>query len=214
MNDLINPRPIHPEYEGGKAIAIAERDLSVSLLQRRLNMGYSSALNLFGELRRMNMVSEISKKTLVEGDSGTFGLMMGIWSDVSAHREGIGIANSEFRNLLYGCGALTNVSVGSGVGQSIGIDRARLATLDAIAASKSCCTALDDAMRLVVIVSARLETLVGREIKAVLGALRASVRDSCAISLGTRDLEPTADDHLQVTLVFSRIHDGRGKRLG
>jgi hypothetical protein len=206
MNDSTHYQSIHPDYEKGRAILLAERSISVSLLQRRLSIGYSSALQLMDELNRQKIGTDFATAMQVEADSDTLKLMQTIWGGEAQEWNGISVSEEDFRGLLIGCGSYEKVIIGSGVGQSTGPERARLATLSATDATSSHGIALNSARRLIVLVSAPADTLMGREIKVVLGELRRSVPDTCAVSLGIRYVKPIPEDLLRVAIIFSRCY--------
>lgn len=202
MNDTSSENDFPSDYQRAKAILKAERRVTASLLQRRLGIGYGSASQLAAELSRAELGSAVRPGIDLIMNSRTFHLLLAIWD--RPRGEGyIGIADDEFQALLTADGVSTTVTIISAVGQATGPHRASLAVRNAVGTSEEFAQAINGAKKLVVLVGAAPAALKGRELKIILCELRGHVDESCSISLGIQYLEPSEDDVLFVTVIFS-----------
>jgi DNA segregation ATPase FtsK/SpoIIIE-like protein len=191
MNDATTGSTFSSDYQRARAIQQAEGRVSASLLQRRLGIGYISALHLVSELNRKEPPSAIDVRLAL--DSRTFYLLLAIYAGRRGDGD-IGIDEDELEILLTGNWEATTVTVISAVGQAVGPDRACLAVHNAVGTSKEVAHAILRAKKLVVIVSAAPATLMGRELKIILRELRRHVGEFCSISLGIDSQAPSGDD--------------------
>ena len=201
MTDATPENAFPSDYQLAIAILQAEGRVSASLLQRRLGLGYMSALHLATELNRKLPGSAIDVHLTL--DSKTLHLLVAMCA--GSYGDGdIGIAEEEFQALLTADGVSTTVTILSAVGHAAGPHRASLAARNAVATSKEFAQAIHEAKKFIVLVGAATATLMGRELKIIFRELRRRVDESCSISLGIHYIVPSEDDILFVTIIFSR----------
>jgi len=58
MNDAMNNEHAEETYETAKSVVIKEQKASISLLQRRMKIGYTLALSLMSQLEENGVVTE------------------------------------------------------------------------------------------------------------------------------------------------------------
>lgn len=203
MNDTTQGNAFRLDYHRARTIFKAERTVTASLLQRRLGIRYSSALELAAELRRGQPGSAVRSDVALVLNSRTLYLLLEICRGPRGSSD-IEITKDDFDALLTGGGASSKITIRSAVGESGGPDRARLAVYNAVGATEEIAHAFHGAKRLVVLVRAAPATLMGREIKIILSEFRRRVDESCSISLGIQHVAPSEDDTLCVTVISSQ----------
>lgn len=200
MNNATRGSASRLDYRRARAIWQAEGRVSASLLQRRLGIGYISALHLASELNRTENGSATDVHLAL--DRRTLHLLIAMSAAPCGDRD-IGIAEEDFQALLTADGVSTTVTIQSTAGHAGGPHRASIAVRNAVGANYELAQAIHGSKRLVVLVGAAPATLMGRELKIIFRELRRRVNDSCSINLGIRYLEPSEDDVLFVTVIFS-----------
>ena len=196
-----SPNASPSDRQRAHAVLKAERRVTASLLQRRLGIGYIAASQLATELNQAQAGLPVRYLDLLL-NSRTLRLIMAISAGPLNEGE-IGIAEDEFHALLTGQGTSTTVAIRSAVGRAVGPARAALATRETLRPYDEFAQAIRGAHNLVVLVGAAPATLMGRELKIISRELRIHVGGSCSISLGVQCLEPSDDDPLFVTVIFS-----------
>ena len=200
MNDATTKNAFPSDYQCARAIRQAEGRVSASLLQRRLGIGYISALHLASELNRTESGSATDVHLAL--DSRTLHLLIAMCAAPCSDGD-IGIAEEDFQALLTADGVSTTVTIRSAVGHAGGPHRASLAVRNAVSSNYEFAQAIHGAKKLVVLVGAAPVTLIGCELKIIFRELRRRVDESCSINLGIQYLETSHDDILFVTIIFS-----------
>ena len=199
MNDATIENAFPSDYQRARAISKAEGRVSASLLQRRLGIGYISALHLAAELNRTQPGSAIDVHLAL--DSRTLHLLVAMCAGPYGPGD-IGIEEGEFQALLTADGDSPTVTIISAVGHAAGPHRASLAVRNAVATSNDFSQAIHEARKIIVLVGAAAATLMGSELKIILRELRRCGND-CSIGLGIHYMEPSENDFLSVTVIFS-----------
>lgn len=181
---------------------MTERRVSASLLQRRLGIRHISAVRLVAELNRGQAAFAVQPDADLILNSRTLRLLLAICAGPSCDGD-IGIAEDELQALLTADGVSTTVTIISAEGQATGPRRAFLAVHSAVASKNEIEQAIHGAKKIVVLVRAAPGTLMCRELKIIFRELRRRVEESCSISLGIHYLEPSEDDLMFVTVIFS-----------
>ena len=200
MDDATRGNTWEFDYQRAEAVLKAEGRVSASLLQRRLGIGYISALHLALELNRTE--SGLATDVHLALDSRTLHLLITMCAAPCGDRD-IGIAEEDFQALLTANGGSTTVTIRSAVGHADGPYRASLAVRNAVATNYEFAQAIHGAKKMAVLVGAAPATLMGRELKIIFHELRRCVDDSCSINLGIQYLDTSYDDILSVTIIFS-----------
>jgi cell division GTPase FtsZ len=200
MNDATTEDALASDYQRALAICQAEGRVSASLLQRRLGIGYISALHLASKLNETENGSATDVHIAL--DSKTLHLLIAMCAAPCGDGD-IRVEEEDFQALLTADGGSTTVAIRSAVGRAGGPHRASLAVRNAVATSKEFAQAIHEAKKIIVLVVAARATLMGRELKNISRELRRCVDESCPISLGVHYLERSDDDFLFVTIIFS-----------
>lgn len=129
-------------------------------------------------------------------------MLRAIW-DGPHSIEDIQIAQDELDALFTGHAGTSDVTIRSATGEAAGQNRACLAVHNVVGPIDEIAQALLGAKRLILLVGATSQTLMGHELKIILAEIRLRIDESCSISLGIRYLRHSEDDKLFVTVIFS-----------